>query len=173
MEQTTTTTNVTKKSLRPDIVGWGADLDRSKRPGVPGDKAPGISVATLYPDIEPQASNVTVFKSVEHMRMPPVYGTTCPPRGLSGLMRSFAFKFNEAEFTHWLTLLMADRVDMVEGVVTDLMQGKVPNIWNEMGLNAELKYNRVNFQRKVTVAGLVGVGALAFLLLRRRKARTV
>ncbi|HEY0879254.1 MAG TPA: hypothetical protein VGE10_12460, partial [Zeimonas sp.] len=35
--------------LSSHIRGWGSDLDRSTRPGVPRDKAPEIGREALYP----------------------------------------------------------------------------------------------------------------------------
>jgi len=156
--------------LKGQIHGWGVDLDPAVRPGVPMDKAPFAGVDTLYPEIEPQLSNVEILKSIEHEKMPPVFGTTCPPRGLSGILRRFAFKSSEGQFNHWLTLLLADRVDMVEGVLADLAKGHIPNFYKEMGLSAEWKHNRKAFVRTLAITGAsLGVAAGAIMLYNRRK----
>jgi hypothetical protein len=44
----------------------------------------------------------------------PVFGTAVPPRGLSGWMRRAAYEIPEHETSHWLVLLLADRVDALE-----------------------------------------------------------
>jgi hypothetical protein len=168
-EQKAFTSRQRKKiNLSNQIEGWGADLDGENRPGVPRDKAPYIGIETLYPDIERQLSSVKILKSVEHEQMPPVFGTTCPPKGLSGMLRGFAFRYSEGQFTHWLTLLLADRVDMVENIILDLSKGHVPNLYKEMGLAAEWKYNRKNFLKKAAFMG-VGVAAATALVLQVRK----
>lgn len=149
------------KNILTPVSGWGADADPQDRPGVPRDKRPDIGVETLYPNIELQLSAYKVHMSTEHGRMPPVFGTSAPPRGLSGLMRDYAYTYSEGRFTRWLTLLAADRVDMIEGIFSDLAKGHIPNIPKEMGIGAEWKHNRKNFVLKV---GGITVG----LLLARR-----
>jgi len=42
------------------------------------------------------------------------YGTAVPPRGLSGLMRRAAYQIPEHYTSHWLMLMAADRVDVIE-----------------------------------------------------------
>jgi hypothetical protein len=173
METNHSLTTEERKSvnLSSQINGWGADLDPSVRPGVPRDKAPMIGPETLYPAIEQQVPYVKIHKSIEHMKMTPMFGTTCPPRGLSGAMRNFAFKFSEGRWTHWLTLLMADRVDMFEHFFADVARGHIPNIWKEMGLDAELKYNRKNFTRKVAAVGIASIGVGLLLVWNRNRNR--
>jgi hypothetical protein len=151
------------------IKGWASDLARERRPGVPRDKAPDIGVEQLYPPIEKQFPRIKIHKSTEHGRLTPVFGTSCPPSGLSGRMRDFAYRFSEGRLTRWLTLMAADRVNMVEDIVGDLAQGRVPNIPKEMGLKSELKYNAAGFATKVAIA-VVGTAALV-TYLRRRGAR--
>jgi hypothetical protein len=116
------------------IPGWGSDLDPSVRPGVPRDKAPEIGGESLYLNIETQPYTVKVMKSTEHGRMPPVFGTSCPPRGLSGWLRDVAFRFSEGRLVHWILLMLADRIDMLEGLALDLLHLRLPNILREMGL---------------------------------------
>jgi hypothetical protein len=151
------------------IKGWGSDLDPAVRPGVPRDKAPQIGVEQLYPPIPQQVPRVKIHKSTEHGRLTPVFGTSCPPSGLSGRLRDFAYQFSEGRLARWMTLLLADRVNVVEDVLSDLAQGRVPNIPKEMGLASELKYNRAAFTRKVAIAA-VGTAAL-IAVWRMRRAR--
>ncbi|HEX4923146.1 MAG TPA: hypothetical protein VFV50_03635 [Bdellovibrionales bacterium] len=129
--------------------GWGSDADPRSRPGVPRDKRPELGPETLYPNIQPQLSTYKVHISTEHGKLPPVFGTSAPPSGLSGMMRDFAYKFSEGRFAHWLTLLAADRVNVLEGIISDLRSGHIPNIPKEMGIGAELKYNKKAFLLKV------------------------
>ena len=149
------------------IAGWGSDLDPAVRPGVPRDKAPELGVEALYADIPEQQQTVRIHKSTEHERMPPVFGTSCPPRGLSGLLRDWAYTFSEGKLQHWMILLFADRVDVVESAVTDTLRGRPPNIVKEMGLKSEWEYNRHGAITKAAVATL----AVSAVLVARRNAK--
>lgn len=97
----------------------------------------------------------------------PVFGTSCPPSGLGGHMRDFAYNFSEGRLVRWMTLLAADRVNVVEDLVSDLSQGRVPNVPKEMGLRSELRYNAAGFATKV----VVGVGAIALACMAYRAMR--
>jgi len=50
-------------------------------------------------------------------RIPPVYGTAQPPRGLSGVLRDSAYQYPSHKARHWLILMLADRVDVLEHTV--------------------------------------------------------
>jgi len=106
-----------------EIAGWGSDLDPAMRPGVPRDPMPQLGAESLYIDVVQQSPPHRIHKSTEHGRLTPVFGTSCPPRGLSGRMRDFAYRFSEGRLSRWVTLLAADRVNTVEGVVADGRQG--------------------------------------------------
>jgi len=151
-----------------DIRGWGSDLDPKVRPGVPRDKAPDIGVELLYAPITPQVPRIKIHKSTEHGRLTPVFGTSCPPQGLSGRMRDFAYRFSEGRLSRWLALMAADRVNMVEGIVSDLSRGYVPNIPKEMGIRSELRYNRSGFITKTAVTLLCTATLVALWRTRRR-----
>jgi hypothetical protein len=143
-------------------------MDAARRPGVPRDPAPAIGPETLYPPIPRQIPRVKIHKSTEHGKLTPVFGTSCPPRGISGRMRDFAYHYSEGRMTRWLTLLAADRVDMLEDIVNDLAHGRIPNIPKEMGIRAELRYNARGFAKKALIAG-VAVGVLTAYLRSRRR----
>ena len=91
-----------------------------------------------------------------------------PNTGVSGLLRAGAFRFSENDVRHWLMLLFADRVNVVEGILDDLAHGHVPNLFKEMGGPAEWRHNRAGFYRKAAIAG-AAVGALLYLHSRRRR----
>ena len=155
--------------LSDRIAGWGSDLDPARRPGVPRDKAPEIGNEFLYPDSIPQQeATVRIHKSTEHARLTPVFGTSCPPRGLSGRMRDAAYKYSEGKLAHWLMLMAADRVDVVEDVASDLARMQVPNLVKEMGLKSEWEYNRHGFITKVAVS-TIAVAALMVLMRGRSR----
>jgi hypothetical protein len=115
-----------------------------------------------------QAQTVEVFCSPERPGITPVFGTAQPPRGLSGMIRRAAYKLTESDIRHWLMLLVADRVNVVEGVVDDLAHGHVPNVMKEMGIRAELRYNPRGLVKKAAIATAVA-GAAWYLMSRRRR----
>ena len=151
------------------IKGWGSDADPQTRPGVPRDRAPDLGAELLYPSLPQQVPHIKIHKSTEHGRLTPLFGTSCPPQGLSGLIRDFGYTFSEGRLTRWMTLLLADRVNVVEGLLSDLAQGYVPNIPREMGIRSELKYNRAAFVRKVFIAGACTAALLSYSKMQRRR----
>ena len=107
-----------------------------------------------------------VFHSNERPGLTPVYGTAQPPSGISGLLRKASFRYSENDLRHWLMLMFADRVNVVEGIIEDLARGHVPNLFQEMGGPAELKYNRQGFMRKTAIGGAV-LGVILYMNSRR------
>ncbi len=148
------------------IQGWGADLDRKNRPGVPMERTPPRFINTPEHDPVPQEQKVEVLVSTERPGLTPLHGTVQPPSGLSGMIRRGAFKLSENDVRHWLLLILADRVNMVEGIGQDLARGHVPNILGEMGIKAELKHNPAGLVKKVAL-GAALVGAAVYLIKRR------
>jgi len=55
-----------------------------------------------------------VLKRKNLDEMTPVFSTANPPRGISGQMRRFAYQIPEYKTSHWLLLLLADRIDAME-----------------------------------------------------------
>lgn len=153
---------------RKDIPGWGADLDPADRPAVPMERTPP-RLPHLHWDQPPaQEAHIKVFHSTERPGITPVFGTSTPPSGLSGMLRGAAFKFSENDIRHWLILLAADRINVGEGLLSDLAHGHIPNIFAEMGARAEWRYNRAGFVRKAVITTAV-VGAAVYLMRRRRE----
>ena len=150
-----------------NIQGWGADLDPAVRPAVPMERTPPRLPNVHGETPAHQRRTVKVFHSTERPGMTPVFGSTVPPSGVSGLIRAGAFRFSENDLRHWLMLLFADRVNVVEGLIEDLAHGHLPNVLGEMGARAEWKYNRAGFVRKALAASAV-VGLLIYLRHRRR-----
>jgi hypothetical protein len=94
--------------------GRGMDLEPSRRPGTPRMHAPRPLPNTIYPP-ERQLSRAKVFQHGRpHKTFPPVFGTAVPPRWLSGLIRSRAYRWPDHHMRHWTLLLFADRVDLWE-----------------------------------------------------------
>ena len=151
------------------IQGWGADLDPQVRPAIPKERTPPRFINKHWDDLDHQPATVKVFHSNERPGLTPVFGTAQPPSGLSGMIRAGAFRFSENDLRHWLMLLFADRVNVVEGIIDDLAHGHVPNLFTEMGGPAEWRYNRQGFVRKAVIAG--GVVALLLYINSRRRRR--
>jgi hypothetical protein len=151
------------------IQGWGADVDPENRPAVPKERTPPRLEGIHWHDIEHQRpSPHRIHHSTERPGLTPVFGTSVGPSGVSGLLRDAAFRYSENDIRHWLILLGADRINMVEGLLDDLAHGHVPNLWKEMGLASEWKYNRKGFVTKAAVLGAV-IGAGVYMMKRRRR----
>jgi hypothetical protein len=147
------------------IPHWGVDLDKANRPAHPMERTPPRLEGAPLPEPAPQQVDVEVLQSNEYPRRPPIVSSALPPTGISGRMRRTAFGYSENDIRHWLILLAADRVNMIEGLVEDLSKGIVPNIYAEMGGHAEMKYNPKGTAKKVlTLAVVAGV---AYLIWRR------
>lgn len=168
--------------LRSIIPGWGADLDFRDRPAVPMEKAPPNGTGAHWDEPERQIPRVKILKSPEHQALTATFGTACPPRLLSGKIREFAYTFSEARKAHWMLLLFADRVDMIESALESLLTGRAHNPLSEMGLASELKdgafrtrfgENRSDVRRQkrelLLVLGL-GAGVALVAQAARRKA---
>ena len=152
------------------IEGWGADVDPENRPAYPKERTPPRLENVHWHEPEQQRpAPHRIHHSTERPGLTPVFGTSVGPSGVSGLMRDVAFRYSENDLRHWLILLGADRVNMVEGLIDDLAHGHVPNLWKEMGLASEWRYNRKGFITKAAVAGAV-IGA-AVLMMKRRRSR--
>lgn len=159
----------TERERHAHIIGWGADLDHGDRPAYPMERTPPRLPYPVLPP-EQQHSHAEVLVSVERPRITRVYGTAQPPRGLSGWLRRRAFHHSENDLRRWLMLLLADRVNMGEGLIADLAGGHVPNLYAEMGGRVELRHNPGGFARKAAVG--IGVAVfLAFVLQRRLRRR--
>jgi hypothetical protein len=157
-----------QKAPPSGIQGWGADLDPAARPAVPMERTPPRFIRPHYEQPEQQPVTVKVFHSTERPGLTPVFGTSVPPSGVSGLIRKGAYRFSENDLRRWLMLLFADRVNVVEGIIDDLAHGHVPNLFREMGGPAEWRYNRNGFIRKAFIAGAV-LGVMLYLNERRRR----
>ncbi|MGZ9883658.1 hypothetical protein ACXN1G_06875 [Rhodococcus ruber] len=128
--------------LRATIPGWGVDLDPKDRPAVPKERFdPGASGAHWdFP--ERQEERWPRERSIEHAFLPPVFGTSCPPRGLSGVLRKYAYRrFSEGRAAHRLILLGADRVDAAESHLRSFATGRPDNPITETGVRSEFTHH--------------------------------
>jgi len=156
-----------KKSEQADyshIKGWGIDADSQNDPTYPIKKRTDEEIKGYsWERPQQQPDDVEILKSVERPNLTAVFGTASPPAGINGAIRKFAFKYSESSYGRWLPLVLADRVGALEGIVDDLKNGHVPNIFAERGWGAEWKYNRKNFLLKAALA--VAVTAVAVKVL--------
>ncbi|GEL44034.1 hypothetical protein MEX01_46250 [Methylorubrum extorquens] len=145
------------------VPGWGIDANPENDPTYPmRDRSHEGKRGISWKRPPQQKETVEILQSIERNNLTAVFGTSTPPSGLSGMIRRQAFRYSESEWAHWLMLMTADRVNVVEGLVEDLGRGRVPNIPGEMGIRSELEHNRLGLMRKALVAGaVVGLGILA------------
>jgi len=149
------------------IPGWGIDADPNNNPTYPMRHVENQTRGLSWPRPAQQQPDVEILQSIEYNRRPAVVGTSTPPSGLSGMIRRLAFRRSESDWWHWLLLMGADRINVVEGVVQDLARGTVPNIPAEMGVRAEWQHNKKGLATKVGVG--VALGAVLVFALSRRK----
>ena len=140
------------------IPGWGMDADEENDPTYPMKHYTGADHQRIYYEKPPQQPvDVEILHSIERPTVSRVFGNNLPPHGLSGAIRRKAFQYSEANAAHWMGLILADRVNMVEGLIDDFRNGHVPNIFAERGWVAEWKYNKAGVIKNVLIgAALIG-----------------
>jgi hypothetical protein len=155
-----------------NINGWGVDANPKNDPTYPmknrtNEEHKGYS----WERPAQQPVEMEILHSNERPNVSAVFGTSSPPSGLSGMIRRYAFKHSENSYAHWLPLLLADRVNVVEGILEDIGHGHIPNMFAERGWNAEWKHNRQAFVEKALVVteDTSAVVALLFLKSGKRK----
>jgi len=90
---------------------------------------------------------VEVLTRADLVRLTPVFSTAVPPHGLSGVLRRIAYQIPDHRVRHWLVLMAADRVDVIESDVGGFVRRSLP---------------------VVAVAAVVGVGIRALRRPRRQ-----
>ena len=124
--------------LRARIPGWGVDLDPKDRPSVPREQFDREPTGAHWHLPERQPEKWPRERSIEHKFVTPVFGTSCPPKGVSGLMRKYAYKrFSEARAAHWLLLIGADRVDALGSHLRSFLTTRPDNPITETGVLSE------------------------------------
>jgi hypothetical protein len=128
--------------LRARIPGWGADLDPHDRPAVPKMKYDPQATGAHWRFPARQPENWPRERSIEHQFLTPVFGTSTPPRALSGVIRRFAYrKYSEGRAAHWLLLIAADRVDAVESHLRSFGTLRPDNPLTETGIHSEFTHH--------------------------------
>ena len=103
-----------REELRARIPGWGADLDPADRPSYPKLQY-DVDTGAHWDFPERQPEKWPRERSIEHAFVTPVFGTAQPPKGLSGVVRKYAYaRFSEGRLAHWLLLVAGDRIDAAE-----------------------------------------------------------
>ncbi len=132
------------EALRARIPGWGADLDPADRPSVPQELPVRPVEGAHWKVPEEQPEHWPRERSVEHARLTPVFGTSCPPYGLSGAIRKLAYaRYSEGRAAHWLLLLAADRADSKEQAVRSFLTFRPDNPITETGVISEFRRHGV------------------------------
>ena len=150
------------------VKGWGVDANPKNDPTYPMKKRNDGEHAGYSWERPPQQPiSVEILHSNERPNLPAAFGTSVPPSGVSGMLRRSAFKYSESSYGHWLPLMLADRVGVVEGVLDDLTRGRVPNIFAERGWKAEWKHNRKSLVTRVLVGAVLASAAVVYLRSRR------
>jgi len=167
-----TTRNVVETSATAidtsTIVGWGVDADPKNDPTYPIRDRSKDDHSGRWGRPARQDPEVELLQSIEHKQTPAVFGTASPPKWISGWMRRLAFRWSESNWAHWMILMGADRVNMVEGLVEDVATGRLPNIPKELGLPAEWKHNKSGLAKKIGIVAAIGATLFALRALRGR-----
>jgi hypothetical protein len=109
-----------------------------------------------------QSDDVEILHSNERPNLSATFGTSTPPAGLSGIIRRFAFQYSESSYAHWLPLMLADRVGVVEGILGDLVHGHIPNIPAELGCKAMWQHNRKGLVKQVVLGSVIVYAIIAY-----------
>jgi hypothetical protein len=134
------------EQLRARIPGWGVDLDPKDRPSVPRERFDPTGAHWEFPERQPE--KWPRERSIEHKFLTPVFGTSCPPKGLSGVLRKVAYaRYSEGRAAHWLILLAADRVDAIESHLRSFASLHPDNPVTETGVLSEI--SRHGFSSRV------------------------
>jgi hypothetical protein len=145
------------------IKGWGVDADPENDPTYPMKiRNNGEHAGYSWERPTQQTDSVEVLHSNERPNVSAVFGTSSPPAGLSGTIRRFAFKYSESSYGHWLPLMLADRVGVVEGVVDDFKHGRVPNVFEELGGKAVWKHNRKELVTRVLIGVVIASAVISY-----------
>lgn len=159
-----TSNNKTTNNNYSHIKGWGIDADPENEPTYPMKKWTGDDHKRSDWERPPlQPVNIEVLHSNERPGVSATFGTSVPLSGLSGIIRRYAFKYSESSYGHWLPLLVADRVNVIEGVIKDISQGHIPNIFAEKGWKAEWKHNPKGLVQKVVVLAVITAGLVIMM----------
>ena len=151
------------------IEGWGVDADAENDPTYPMKHRTNEEHKGYHWDRSAQQpATVEILHSNERPNPSAVFGTSAPPKGLSGMVRRFAFRYSEGSFAHWIPLIMADRVNVIEGIIDDLSRARFPNIWAEKGLKSRWKYDRKTIFQNIGAATIFFSGVAGYIFWKNK-----
>jgi hypothetical protein len=158
-------------SSKDHIKGWGVDANPENDPTYPMKQWNGADHKRFnYEKPAQQPVTVEILHSTERPGISRVFGTSTPPKGLSGIIRRWAFTHSESTWLRWVPLVLADRINVVEGYIEDFTHGIVPNPFAERGWQAEWKYNKKGFLTTVAIGAGVAAAVAIFVSKRRSSA---
>ena len=102
------------------------DARQTHRPGVPMERSPSPAGEAHWKEPERQPERADLTHRVELDRLTPVFGTAQPPRGIAGRIRKLAYRIPEHKARHWMTLLLADRVEVTAHRIKRLLPIALP-----------------------------------------------
>jgi hypothetical protein len=144
------------EKLRERIPGWGADLDPKDRPSVPKLQFQENLTGAHWEFPERQPERWPRERSIEHKFLTPVFGTACPPKGVSGAIRKLSYRrYSEGRAAHWLLLMLADRVDAWESHLVSFLTLHPDNPITETGVQSEFSHHGLRSRLGVKRADLV------------------
>lgn len=119
------------------LLGHAVDASAERRPGIPMEWDPPHPVGGAH-WTEParQLDPGYVLKRKGLDQLTPVFGTTLPPRGLSGALRRAAYEIADHKPAHWLLLMLADRVDVIEAHPLRMLRLVLPVVAGAFALRA-------------------------------------
>jgi hypothetical protein len=90
------------------------DLDKSQRPGRLRARDLKPFPNTSFPPERQAGASAVPMHNRPNKNMPPVFGTSTPLKGLSGVVRRAAYGLPDHAPSHWLLMMLGDRVDSFE-----------------------------------------------------------
>ncbi len=137
-----------REELRARIPGWGADLDPADRPSHPKLRYSPDATGAHWDFPERQPEKAPRERSIEHAFVTPVFGTAQPPKGLSGVIRTFSYaRYSEGRLGHWLLLIVGDRVDAWGSHLRSFATLHPDNPVTQTGVRAELTHGGLRSRR--------------------------
>ena len=154
------------------IKGWGVDADPKNDPTYPmkhrndGEHAGYCLGASSAAAARPSRSCTPTSGRTS----PPCSGHLRRPRDRAARSAASLSDTANPSYGHWLPLMLADRVSVVEGVLDDLQAGHVPNVFAERGWKAEWEHNRINLVGRVVVGAVLVSAAVGLFAASRARA---
>lgn len=146
------------------VLGWGVDSNTKNDPTYPmKNRNNGEHQGYSWERPQQQPITIEILHSNERPNVTSAFGTSTPPSGLSGVIRRAAFQYSENSYAHWLPLMLADRIGVIEGVLDDLEHGHIPNVFGELGWKAEWQHNRKKFVTRLVIGAVIATSIVAFL----------